>query len=108
MKNWDYANLSKLAKNAGGPEKYVNDIEKNAWSLGRKEGQESMLPLLIFVTVVYGGIELARWIKKHVKEKRLSQIELERAKAELIQGIKDYDKAHPEVEESECKETKGE
>ena len=108
MKDWKYANLSKEAKLAGGPEKYVDDIEKNAWSLGRKDGQASMIPLLIILALVYGSIELAKWIKKSMTEKRLSEKELEQAKAELIQGIKDYDKAHPEVEESECKETKGE
>jgi len=42
--SWDYAELSKRAKVAGGPEKLVENIVKKGITKGRMEGQLSMLP----------------------------------------------------------------
>ena len=39
-KNWDYAELSKAAKAAGGPEKYVEMLERASKEAGKME----MLP----------------------------------------------------------------
>ncbi len=100
--NWDYAELSKQAKLAGGPENYVDQIEKLAWSLGRKEGQKSMIPWLCAAVALVGFVGLWRLIKKLVsyfrKQKAISQEALEQAKAEVVKGIKEYDASHPKEE----------
>lgn len=41
VQNWDYAELSKAAKAAGGPEKYVEMLELTSKAAGKME----MLPL---------------------------------------------------------------
>lgn len=95
---WDYAELSKAAKAAGGPEKLVNMIEEGGKSIGRIEGQSSMVPLIGLAAL--GASALTAGVIKlvdHFKAKKaISQAAVDEAKAELIQGIKDYDAAHPD------------
>lgn len=45
--NWDYAELSKAAKVAGGPEKYVEMLELASKEAGKME----MLPWLVVAAV---------------------------------------------------------
>ena len=40
---WDYAELSKIAKAAGGPEKLLAMIEEGGKAIGRMEGQSSFV-----------------------------------------------------------------
>jgi len=100
---WDYAELSKAAKAAGGPEKLVNQIAEQSKSLGYSEGQESMLPWI--GTAIIGGALLATAIRQaydYFKEKRaISQNALDEAKSELVEGIKQYDADHSEEQESD-------
>ena len=95
---WDYAELSKAAKAAGGPEKLVNLIEEGGKSIGRIEGQSSMVPWIGLAAL--GASALTAGVIKlvdHFKAKKaISQAAVDEAKAELIQGIKDYDASHPE------------
>ena len=103
---WDYAELSKAAKAAGGPEKLVNLIEEGGKSIGRIEGQSSMVPWIGLATL--GASALTAGVIKlvdHFKAKKaISQAAVDEAKAELIQGIKDYDAAHPEEIEDDAVE----
>ncbi len=103
---WDYAELSKAAKAAGGPEKLVNLIEEGGKSIGRIEGQSSMVPWIGLA--VLGASALTAGVIKlvdHFKAKKaISQAAVDEAKAELIQGIKDYDAAHPEEIEDDAVE----
>lgn len=95
---WDYAELSKAAKAAGGPEKLVDLIEEGGRSIGRSEGQSAMLPW-IGISVLGASALTAGAIKliDHFKAKKaVSQSAMDAAKAELIQGIKDYDASYPE------------
>ena len=98
---WDYAELSKAAKAAGGPEKLVNMIEEGAKAVGRVEGQSSMVTWIWLAAL--GASALTAGVIKlvdHFKAKKaISQAAVDEAKAELIQGIKDYDLAHPEENE---------
>ncbi|QUA52177.1 hypothetical protein [Aristaeella lactis] len=91
---WDYAELSKEAKKAGGPEKYVDSLIKNA----EQNGQQSMYPWVVVATV--GGALITAGIAKLVsyfrEKKAVSEKELEATRAKLIQGIKDYEAAYPE------------
>ena len=88
---WDYAELSKMAKANGGPEKLV-DLLINS-------GKRKMFPWLgAAVAVGVATTVLVQKAYKYLSDKKAeSNAEMELAKQELIQGIKDYDAAHAEV-----------
>lgn len=85
---WDYAELSKMAKANGGPEKYVEVLVNS--------GKKHMLPWMGAATV--GGVVVTLGIQKAIKylrdKKEKSDAEFEAAKIELIKGINAYDQAH--------------
>lgn len=94
--NWDYAELSKAAKAAGGPEKYVEMLELASKHAGKRE----MLPW-IGVASVGASLLTATTIRAmdYFKlKKKMNQIEIERAKEEIINGIKEYDATHQDEE----------
>ncbi len=72
---WKYAELSKNACEAGGPEAYISSIEDSSKELGREEGQvEGFISGLLFAaaTAAIGwlGYKGCILIKKKQKEKR--------------------------------------
>ena len=78
---WDYAELSKLAKQNGGPEKLVEKFIRT--------GRWQMIP---FIGIAFAGGLVAQKVIAYLTDKRkISKKELENAKMELVQGIKDYD-----------------
>lgn len=87
---WDYAELSKMAKANGGPEKLV-DLLINS-------GKRKMFPW-IGVAALF-GIATTVVVQKAYKylSKAESNTEIELAKQKLIQGIKDYDATNAEVQ----------
>ena len=94
--NWDYAELSKAAKAAGGPEKYVDMLEQVSKDAGKME----MLPWL---GVVAAGASLLtaatiKVVDYFKAKKKKNEAEIEKAKEEIINGIRDYDAAHPDEE----------
>lgn len=90
--NWDYAELSKAAKAAGGPEKYVEMLELAS----KKAGKSEMLPWVgIAVVVTAASIEVINYFKS---KKKSRQKEIDLAKEEIIKGIKEYDETH-EIDE---------
>ena len=94
--NWDYAELSKAAKVAGGPEKYVGMLELASKEAGKME----MLPWLGVAAVgasllTVAANEVVAYFKSRKKK---NETEIEKAKAEIINGIKEYDAAHPDEE----------
>lgn len=90
--SWNYAELSKAAKENGGPEKLVEMLIDS--------GKKSMVPWL--GVALAGGVGLTIGVQKivqYLKEKSLqSKSAVEAAKAELIKGINDYDASHPTTE----------
>lgn len=98
MQDWIYAELSSAAKKAGGPEKLVDQLIK----AGKNSGHKEMIPFVAvaLVTGVVGGTVGTILVKYIKKKKKTSLKEVAAAKAKLIQGIKDYDAAHPEEKES--------
>ncbi len=85
---WNYAELSKLAKSNGGPEKLV-DLLVNS-------GKKSMVPY-IGLAAIFGSILTvgSQKVIKYFNTKKLqSDTELSAAKQEIIQGIRDYDSQH--------------
>lgn len=89
--SWNYADLSKTAKNCGGPEELVDRLVNT----GIAQGRESMYPIVGLALVVgalawEGGKALwKRFYNKGVKS--CSEIDIQATRDELIQGIKDYD-----------------
>ncbi len=88
---WDYAELSKMARVNGGPEKLV-DLLINS-------GKRKMFPWLGVAAAV--GVATTAFVQKaykHLSDKKAeSNTEMELAQQELIQGIKNYDATHTEV-----------
>lgn len=89
MEKWNYAELSKAAKAVGGPEKYIELLEKES----KKQGRNEMLPW-VGVAAVSASLFTAATIKivnmfKARKDKKSEEIE--EIKKELIEGIKEYD-----------------
>lgn len=88
------AELSKAAKAAGGPEKYVEMLEL----VSKEAGKMEMLPWL-GVAAVGASLLTAATIKVvdyFKSRKKNNETEIEKAKAEIINGIKEYDAAHPD------------
>ena len=96
---WDYAELSKAAKMAGGPEKYVEMLE----SASKDAGKMEMLPW-IGVAAVGASLLTAATIKvvDYFKAKRAQdQQAIDTAKQEIISGIKAYDEEQERLEPKE-------
>lgn len=96
--NWDYAELSKAAKAAGGPEKYVDMLEQASKDAGKME----MLPWL-GVAAVGASLLTAATIKVvdyFKSKKKKNEAEIEKAKEEIINGIKYYDDTHPDEDDN--------
>lgn len=86
--SWDYAELSKAAKKAGGPEKLVEILVNS--------GKVKMIPWLFVAGAVGSALTISEQkIMDYLKSKKeISEAEVKKAKAELIQGINEYDKNH--------------
>lgn len=94
--NWDYAELSKAAKAAGGPEKYVEMLEHTSRNAGKME----ILPW-IGVAALGASLLTAAAIKvvDYFKAKnQQNQEDIETAKQEIIAGIRAYDAEHESIE----------
>ena len=88
-KEWNYAELSKAAKAANGPEAFVKQLAESSKRAGRFE----MLPwrgadAIGASALTAGVIQLYKFFKE---KKEASDEEIEVAKAEIIKGIKEYD-----------------
>ena len=95
--NWDYAELSKAAKMAGGPEKYVEMLE----TASRDSGKMEMLPWIGLAAVGASLLTVATmkvidyYKSKNSKNKKAIEV----SKQEIIEGIKEYDAEHENADE---------
>lgn len=103
--DWDYARLSKAAKQAGGPEKLIDMLVESGKATGHKE----MIPL-VFIAALVGALGYAgiQQLIKFFGEKDIPLDEVEAAKEKLVRGIKEYDASHPEESAEDVKESKKE
>ena len=92
--NWDYAELSKTVKAAGGPEKYVEMIEL----AGKDAGKKAMLPWIVAAAVGPSLVTAAAVVGYFKSKKKKDEMEIAKAKEEIINGIKEYDAMHPDEE----------
>lgn len=88
-KDWPYAALSKLAKSVGGPEHLIEKLI----SKGKNEGRIEMIPAVLVAAI--GAATATKLIDKFRSK---NQKELDETKEELINGINEYDKEHPDNE----------
>lgn len=97
--SWDYAELSKVAKNVGGPEKLMDILVEHGKGIGHKE----MLPIVgIALGIGVLGCAGIQKVVKYFKGKaEIPQDAVQCAKEELIQGIKDYEEKHSEIGSAE-------
>lgn len=108
--SWNYAELSKLAKENGGPEALVEKLVQSGIDQGISEGKNSMAPVIVVATgiALAAGAGITVGIQKiieHFNKQKYSQEEIEKTKEEIIQGIKEYDEMNPnEVTKSEANE----
>lgn len=93
--SWDYSDLSHQAKQAGGPEKFVKNLETFNYNNGLKDGKtEQAIVDLAIAGVAAGSYALYKIIRKRIekaKEPKISAAEAEESRQQLIQGIKNAD-----------------
>lgn len=94
--SWNYAELSKLAKVAGGPEQLMTQVKTASEAVGRMQGRMEMIPL-VFVSMGLGAA-LKSLYDYYKEKKETSQEEADKAEKELIKGIKEYDLLHSSQE----------
>ena len=103
--SWNYAELSKMAKENGGPEALVEKLIQSGIEQGISEGKESMVPVVVGAIglalaagagITVGVQKLIKWVSK----KKENPEEIEAVKTELINGIREYDEANPDTEDN--------
>ena len=89
--SWDYAELPKAAKAAGGPEALTELLIQS--------GKHQMVPWVALSTVVGvgAGICVTKAVDFLRNRKKISEQDVELAKQEIIRGINEYDAMHPET-----------
>ena len=96
---WEYAEMSKVAKELGGPAKLADALEQ----VGRDQERAIWIPRTCAASVIMLGVGMIiphiqsryyrRWIE--AEERRA------RARSELINCIKEYDERHPDYPEEQ-------
>lgn len=81
---WDYADLAKDAKSAGGPEAYTDLLVQS--------GRDQMIPWIVGAGAVgtAGGILITKIVGYFKKRKNIYAQAVECAKQETIEGINQY------------------
>lgn len=92
--NWDYAELSKAAKAAGGPEKYVEMLELASKEVGKMEMRPWFGVTAVGVSILTAAtIKVVDYFKS---KKKKNETKIAKAKEEIITSIKEYDAIHPD------------
>lgn len=86
---WDYAELSKKAKEYGGPEKLIEIIFNDGRSTGHREMKTIVVGGVIVGIAVGVGMKMA--IDYIYKKVVISKSDVEKSKAQIINGINEYD-----------------
>ncbi len=90
MKDWDYALLTKSAKEAGGPEMFLKILKEDAKEDGVNQGRkEGVIATGALGLLAYLGYKVYR--KFFGKKKTYPKEVVEKAEQELLQGMKDCD-----------------
>ena len=94
--DWDYAKLSKAAKEKGGPQKLVDELIDFGKELGKAEGRKDMRVYVELAGVIgiLGGALLLKIYQLFNEKKEISPEAIEETKVMLINGIEKYDSTH--------------
>lgn len=100
--SWDYSDLSHQAKQAGGPEKFVKDLETFNYNSGLSDGKkEQAIADLAVADVVAGGYALYKIIRKRIEkaqQPKISAAQVAESRKQLIQGLKNAEDMESPVE----------
>ena len=96
--NWDYADLSKAAKAAGGPKALVKKLTNAGMEKGRLETLKMFPPCIAASFCIGVAVTVICYnVYEYLKSEEIKADEsIKEAEAELIEGIKAYDEAHHE------------
>jgi hypothetical protein len=99
---WDYAELSKAAKAAGGPEELIELIKDNAKYLGRIEGRASMIPWMIVAILVTAGLTYGtvKLIEQRKAKKTALLLQTEDASSEIINILNSKGITHKDLSDT--------
>lgn len=93
MPEWDYATLSKLAKEFGGPEQLIATITKNASKAGMGKG------IIIGASIATAGVityeKGAQKIKDFIAKRKQEKADAELARKELLKKLHEQDNLDP-------------
>lgn len=89
---WNYAELSKAAKEAGGPETFVDALAEAS----REQGRLEMAPWLVAAAAGGAGtVFIIKKLKKWFKSKQdKSEEKVIEAKSQLVLKIEEFDAEH--------------
>ena len=106
--SWDYSDLSHQAKQAGGPEEFVNRLETFHYNKGLKEGREEQAVVDLAVAgIAAGAFALYKIIRKRIqkaKEPKISAAQAEESRQQIIQKINSSETVETDVDISENEE----
>ena len=104
MENWNYAKLSVMARQNGGPEELLNKITtasyNKGYSVGFNDGykqgtSDALCIIFTFAVPIIVYLAYKFYIKKMIRRfKKMSKDEIEEARKQIIEGINDYEKNH--------------
>lgn len=99
MKDWDYAQLTKVASENGGPQKFIDKVADTNFNMGYNTGHDSgVKDGVVGAALIFGGIALiyagGKWIfnkiqehKEHEDENRVLKKESDEAKKEYVEAM---------------------
>lgn len=91
---WDYAEVSKMISEGGGPEIFFDDLKTEYTNIGYYNGQKSMIPYMVATGVIVSlfsvgiTIVIAKSNEYYEKKKIESQINAEKSKDDLDKYFK--------------------
>lgn len=93
---FSWAWFTKTAKEHGGVEEYINDIEENSYAEGYDDGASSVVALIPVVAAASAGVGAGvKWLydkyKTRKKEKEMLKLRAEEAKRALIEGYNEIE-----------------
>ena len=102
-RNWDYANLAKIAKRYGGPEKYLNTIKEASFSKGYGQAKTEDFRIQLILTaagLVASGIAVYDGWRVRKLTQQIKDTEAAEAEQILLEELEEMEKAQCQTEAS--------
>lgn len=109
-KKWDYAELSKVAKEHGGPQNFLDEYGDSRYSEGYTDGEGDGLTkgligglsiggLFVFGVIICEKIKI--YISSRREQKAIANTKAQAAKQEIIDAVEKYDAEHLDNEDAD-------